>query len=130
MQFWLQLANMKHVSYKEFRIMNWLSVTEIFNQCISATAFKYLNGRWDHFPNYLSELLERSLKNTFQTRGSFQKLKYLFCKAKMGQNKLFYIVPTIRSKTPDMFKRTNNLNMFNNDLKEHYLKMLKSLNAV
>ena len=38
---------------------------------------------------------------------------------------LSYIGPTIWSKTPDMLKRTNNLNTFKNNLKEHYLKELK-----
>ena len=42
---------------------------------------------------------------------------------------LSYISPTIWSKISDMLKQTNNLNMFKLNLKEHYLKELKSSNS-
>ena len=42
---------------------------------------------------------------------------------------LSWIDPTIRSKTPDMLKRTNNLNKFKHNLKKHYLKELKNYNS-
>ena len=45
------------------------------------------------------------------------------------QMALSYIGPTIRSKTPDLFKRANNLNTFKHNLKKHYLKELKNLNS-
>ena len=41
---------------------------------------------------------------------------------------LSYIGPTIWSKTPDMLKRTKNLDTFKHNLKEHYLKELKNSN--
>ena len=42
---------------------------------------------------------------------------------------LSYIGPTLRSKTPNMLKRTKNLNMFKHNAKEYYLKELKNPNS-
>ena len=62
MRFCLLMAKIMHISYKDFEILNFLSVTEIFNQCISSTVFKYLNNRC---PNYFNKILEAALENTF-----------------------------------------------------------------
>ena len=39
-RFCLQLDKMTHISYKEFETLNWLPVTERFNQCINSIVFK------------------------------------------------------------------------------------------
>lgn len=41
-------------SFKKFETLNWLSLTERFTQCVSPTAFKYVN---DQCPNYLNQVL-------------------------------------------------------------------------
>ena len=107
-RFWLQLDKMTHISHKEFKILNWLRVTERFNQC----------------PNYLHEIFQTATENNIQTSGSFLKLKCPFRKTNAGQIVLSYIGPTIWNKTPDLLKRTNNLNTFKHNLKEYYLKEL------
>ena len=117
---------MTHISHKEFEILNWLPVTERFNQCINSIVFRYVNNQ---SPNYLNEVLQAAPENNAQTRGSFFKLKYPFRKTNAGQMALSYIGPTIWSKTPDMLRRTNNLNTFKHNLKEHYLKELKNSNS-
>ena len=125
-RFCLQLDKMTHISHKEFETLNWLPVTERFNQCINSIVFKYVNNQC---PNYLNEVFQTAPENNIQTRGSFLKLKCLFRKTNAGQMALSYTGPTIWSKTPDMLKRTNNLNTFKHNLKEHYLKELKNSNS-
>ena len=105
-RFCLQLDKMTHISHKVFETPNWLPVTERFNQCIKI-----------------------ALENNIETRGSFLKLKCLFHKTNTGQMALSYIGSTIWSKTPDTLKRTKNLNTFEHNLKEQYLKELKNSNS-
>ena len=124
-RFCLQLDKMTHISHKEFEILHWLPVTKRFNQCIDSIIFKYVNNQC---PNYLNEDFQTAPENNIQTIG-FLKLKCPFRKTKVGQMALPYIGLTIWSKTPDMLKRTNNLNTFKHNLKEHYLKELKNSNS-
>ena len=126
-RFCLQLDKMTHISHKEFETLNWLPVTERFNQCINSIVFEYVN---DQCPNYLNEVFQTAPENNIQTRGSFLKLKCPFRKTNAVQMALPYIGPTIWSKTPDTLKRTKNLNTFKHNLKEHYLKELKNSNIV
>ena len=102
-RFCLQLDKMTYISHKEFETLNWLPVTERFNQCINSIVFKYVN---DQCPNYLNEVFQTAPENNIQTRGSFLKLKCPFRKINAGQMALSYIGPTIWSKTPDTLKRT------------------------
>ena len=122
-RFCLQLDKTTHMSHKEFETLNWLPVTERFNQWINSIVFKYVN---DQCPNYLNEVFQIAPANNMQTRGSFLKLKCPFRKTNAGQMALSYIGPTIWSKIPDTLKRTKNLNTFKHNLKEHYLKELKN----
>ena len=41
-RFCLQLDKMTHISHKEFEILNWLPVTERFNQCINSIVLSTL----------------------------------------------------------------------------------------
>lgn len=67
---------MTHMSYKEFETFNWLILSERFKHCINSVVFKYFN---DQCTNYFSEVFERVPEVDIKTRGSFQKLKCLFC---------------------------------------------------
>ena len=122
----LQLDKTTHMSHKEFETLNWLPVTERFNQIINLIVFKYVN---DQCSNYLNEVFQTAPENNIQTRGSFLKLKCLFRKTNAGQIALSYIGPTIWSKTPDTLKRVKTLNTFKHNLKENYLKELKNSNS-
>lgn len=73
---------MAHISYKEFQTLSRLPMIERFNQCINSNVFKYMN---DQCPNYLSDNFGTALENSIQTRGSFQTLKFPFCKTSAGQ---------------------------------------------
>ena len=41
--FCLELDKMTDISHKEFETLNWLPVTERFNQCINSIVFKYIS---------------------------------------------------------------------------------------
>ena len=114
---------MTHISHKEFEILNWLPVTERFNQCINSIFFKYVNNQ---SPNYLNEVFQSAPENNIQTRGSFLKLKCPFRKTNAGKMVLYYFDPIICSKTRNMLKQTNNLKTFKDNLKEHYFRKLKN----
>ena len=58
---------MTHTSYKEFETLNWLPITERFNQCINLIAFKYVNDQW---PN--NQVFQIAPESNIQTRDSFQ----------------------------------------------------------
>ena len=119
-RFCLQLDKMTHISHKEFRTLNWLPVTERFNQWINSVVFKYVHNQ---YPNYINNVFYRRL-----TKGGFLKLKWPFRKTNVGRMALPYIVPTIWSITPDKLKRTKNLNTVKHNLKEHYLQEIKNSN--
>ena len=70
MRFCLQLDELKYISHEEFECLNWLPVTYRFKQCVNTIVFKYFN---EQCPSYLNEAFD--VKNNFQLRGSFQKLK-------------------------------------------------------
>ena len=111
-RFCLQLDKMKHISHKYFKTLNWLHVTERFNQCFNSIAFRYIN---DQCPNYVNEVFQTAPENNIQTRGSFLKLKFPFHKTNAGQMALSYIGPTIWRKTHDTLKQTKNRNTFNHN---------------
>ena len=68
----LIVDKMTHISDKEFETLNWLPVTERFNQGINSIVFKYVNNQC---PNYLNEVFQTAQENNIQIRGSFLKLK-------------------------------------------------------
>ena len=78
----LQLDKMAHISHKKFETLNWLPVTERFNQCINSIVFKYVNNQCPNCPN---EVLQTAPENNIQTRRNFLKLKCPFRKTNAGQ---------------------------------------------
>ena len=63
---------MTHITHNEYEILNWLPVTERFNQCINSIVFKYVNNQCS---NYLNAVFQRDPENNIQTSESFLKLK-------------------------------------------------------
>ena len=120
---------LKRISHEEFEHLNWLPLTYMFNQYVTAIVFKYFN---DQCPNYLKEVFDVATERNFQLRGSFEefsiKRKCSFRKTNNGQLALSYIGLTFRNKTPDIFKRSNNLNTFQHYLKKYFLNGLKNYN--
>ena len=54
---------MKHISHKEFETLNWLPITERFNQYINSIVFNYIN---DQCPNYLNEVFHTAPEIIFK----------------------------------------------------------------
>ena len=69
-RFCLKLDKTAQISHKEFETLNWLPVTERFNQCINSIVFKYVNNQCR---NYLIEVFQTAPENNIQTRGIFLK---------------------------------------------------------
>ena len=114
MSFCIQLKHklkhkLKHIPHEEFELLNCFPVTYRFKQYVNAIVFKYFSEKC---PNYLNEVFDVAIENNFQSRCSFQKLKYPFCTANPDQLALSDIGPTFRNKTPVTLKCTKNLNTF------------------
>ena len=120
------LHKMTHIFHKEFDNLNWLPVTEWFNQCINSIVFKYVN---DQCINYLNDIFQAASENNIQTRKSFQNIRTPFNKTSLGQMALSYIGKSIWSKTPETLKQAKNLDMCKHNLKKYHLKELKNSNS-
>ena len=112
------LDHLSHIGVDEFREINWLNVTDRFNQCVSASVFKYFNNI---SPTYMAEIFNPISRNDIGTRNSFLKLTQLSRRTKQGQNCLSFIGPSIWNKLPEIIKDSNNLNSFKHKVKEHFL---------
>ena len=118
-RFCLQLGNRSHIGVNEFNAINWLNVTDRFDQCVSASVFKYFNN---DSPVYMAEIYKPVTRNSIGTRNSFLKLNKPSRKTKQGQNCLSYIGPSIWNRLPDGIKDSNNVNNFKHKVKTHFLK--------
>ena len=118
----LQLYKMTHISKNEFETLKWLPVKDRFNQSINSIVSKYFTKQC---PNYLNKVFELASPNNLRTRNRYLKLICTFRKTNMGQNALSFIGPSIWNKTPEVLKKTNNINTFKHNLKKHYLTQLK-----
>ena len=105
----LQLNKMTHISINELENLNWLLVKGRFNESINSIVFKYITKQC---PSYLNEVFELACPNNLRTRNSYLKLICRFRKTSMGQNALSFIGPSIWNKTPEVLKKTNNINTF------------------
>ena len=91
-RFCLKLDKMQHISFTQFRSINWLPTKESVHQCINAITFKFFVKNCSF---YLNEILEFAPHRRIDTRNSFAKLKHLFCKTNTGQKTLLYIGPSL-----------------------------------
>ena len=69
-RFCLQLGNRTHIGIDEFKTINWLNVTDRFDQCVSASVFKYFHNK---SPSYMAEVFNPITRNGIDTRNSFLK---------------------------------------------------------
>ena len=118
-RFCLQLGNRSHIGLNELKKINWLNVSDRFDQCVSSSAFKFFNN---NSPTYMSEIYNPVSKNGINTRNGFLKLQQPSRKTKQGQNCLSYFGPSIWNKLPERIKDSNNLNNFKHKIKDHYFK--------
>ena len=83
--FYLNLNNRAHIGLDEFEKTNWLSINDLFEQCITSTTFKFFNSK---YPAYMNVFKQAGHPKT-NTRASILKLSQNFRRTIHGQNTLF-----------------------------------------
>ena len=73
--FCLQLDKISTISQKEFNDLNWLPVTNRFEQYVISIVFKFIN---DNCPYYLNEVFEFVPEGNISLRNKFLKLTRSF----------------------------------------------------
>ena len=121
-RFCLQLGNTTHISGKEFKDINWLTVQDRFHQSISSSVFKFFENKC---PSYMKDIYAPSLLTRYNTRNSHNKLIQPFRKTNIGQNSISYIGPSVWNILPDNLKMSNTLNTFKHNLKRYYLDKIQ-----
>ena len=111
------IGNRSHIGVDEFKKINWLSVADRFDQCVSANIFKFFRNTG---PSYMAEIFNPISKCGIGTRNAFLKLNQPSRKTKQGQNCLSYIGPSIWNKLPDNIKEAKSINNFKHKVKEHF----------
>ena len=118
--FCLQLGSRSYIGIKEFEQINWLPVSERFNQCICLNAFNFFNENCP-LSVFIYDLCKSSGKDEINIRSSVLKLKHLSRSTCSGQN-TSYLTPTFWNNLPICLKLSNN---FKHGVKEHFFKTLK-----
>ena len=118
-RFCLQLGNRTHIGTSEFKSINWLNVTDRFEQCASTSIFKYFHN---NSPSYMAEIYNPASRINIGTRNSFLKLKQPSRKTKQVQNCLSFIGPSTWNRLPTKIKDSNDVNSFKHKIKDYLLK--------
>ena len=84
----LQLDNRNHIGVKHFEQINWLLISERFNQYLCSTAFKFLRK----LSRYIFMIYTDSLVKIKQ-RSSVLKLKYSLKNTFSGHKNSSYLTP-------------------------------------
>ena len=116
--FCLRLDKMPHISEEDFRLMNWLPTSKRVDQCINAITFKFVSNTC---PYYLKEIFEFAPHCRTDTRNKFAKLKTPFRKTNMRQKAISFVGPSLWNILPELIKKTDNLNTFKHNVKNHCL---------
>ena len=112
--FCLQLNKMSRISRKEFRDLNWLPVSNRFEQCVISIVFKFIN---DNCPYYLSEVFKFAPEVNITLKNNFLKLERSFRNTNTGQKALSFITPSFWNQIPEKLKKIDNLNTVKHNLK-------------
>ena len=106
---------------KELEKINWLSVSERFNQHLRSNAFKSFK---ETYPLCLHDIHRQSGQSQANMRSSVLKLTHSLRNIGSGQKYLSYITPTVWQSLPIELKLLNSLSNFKHKLKEHFFKKL------
>ena len=113
----LNLNNQKHLTKKDFQVINWLPTSERVNQRICVNAYKSFNNMC---PSYMSDIFV-PLNAVRITRYSVHNFKVPFKRTDTGQNALSYVGPKLWNKLPIEMKILQNTNAFKHKIKEAFL---------
>ena len=74
-RFCLKLQSREHISNEHFHKLNWLPINQRFQQCVTSTAFKFVQNKC---PAYMNEVFRPAENMRINTKNSFLKLTILF----------------------------------------------------
>lgn len=120
-RFCLSLGNRSHIGANEFKAINWLPVTERFQQCVVTHIFKHKN---ELAPKHMHEIFTAADQTRIQTRASNQKLIHPHCNKVSGYKTISNLGPILWNKLPNQVKSSNNVNTFKHRIKDLYFKRL------
>ena len=122
----LQLDNRSDNGVKHFEKINWLPISEKFNQYLCSNAFKFFK---ETCPLYFDNIYtyRQSGQNQANTRSSVLKLKHSLRNMCSGQKNLSYLTPIVWNSLPTDLKLANSLNNFKRKLNDNFFKKLRNM---
>ena len=119
----LQLDNRSHIGVKHFEKINWLPVSERFNQYLCSSTFRFFNQTC---ALYFHDKYDNQV-NQANTRSSVLKLKHPLRNTCSGQKDLSYLTPVVWNSLPTNLKLVNSLNNFKHNWKIIFFKKLRNM---
>ena len=120
-RFCLNLNNLDHIGFTEFKEINWLNTSDRIIQCACSAVFKFFQKSC---PEYMSEIFHISSPGNINTRSSFLKLILPLRKTNMGQNTISFLGPQQWNRLPNNIKESRTINTFKHKLKNHFFDLL------
>ena len=108
---------------KDFEKINWLPVSERFNQYLCSNTFNFF---YETCPLYFHDIYKQSVQNQANTRSSVLKLKHPLRSTWSGQ-KVCPIWHQQFGSLPTKLKISNSLNNFKYKLKDHFFQKLRNM---
>ena len=109
---------------KDFEKINWLPVSERFNQYLFANSNKFFK---ETCPLYFHDIYRQSGQNQANTRSSVLKLKHSLRNICSGQKNMSYLTPIVWNSLSTNLRLVNSLNNFKHKLKDHFFKKLSNM---
>ena len=120
----LQIDNRSHIGMKDCEKINWLPVSERFNEYLCSNVFKFFKKIC---LLYFHGIHRQSGQNQANTRSSISKLKRPLRNTCSGQKKISYLMPIVWNILSTDLKLTNSLNNFKHKSKYHFFKKLRNV---
>ena len=113
-RFCLSLGSRSHIGAHEFETINWLPVSERFQQCVITHVFKQKNKL---APKFMDEMFVSADQYQTKTRASINKLFQPQCNKVIGYRAISSLGPTLWNKLPNQLKSVNSVNTFKHKIK-------------
>ena len=113
------MGNRTHIGTAEFKSINWLNVTDRFEQCANASVFKYFHN---NSPSFMAKIYNPASRLNIGTTNSYLKLKHPSRITKQGQNCLSFIGRSTWNRLPTKIKDSNNVNSFKHKIEDYLLR--------
>ena len=107
---------------KDFEKINWLPVSERFNQYLCSNTFNFF---YETCPLYFHDIYKQSVQNQANTRSSVLKLKHPLRNTCSGQKNLSHLTPIVWNSLPKDLKFS--FNNFKPKLNDNFFKKIKNV---